>query len=1247
MKTRMLRRISFICYLCFIIFIKDGGALTCLHCQNARSHKDCERRGKIEHCHGGNDACMTLVRVDQKTGKLQVTKQCKQHSACINQVELDFCEIHHKAEKCLCCCDGDQCNKGRKSCFPERKGSTGLYKNDPRPDRSKYDPAKKGWWSHWSEYSECSKTCGDGVRRRTRTCKRKECPGEAIQTMRCRIKQCPAVCTVIGGPHYTSFDGKGFDFQGLCSYVLVRNISHTEKPFLVELHNQASTSKGKLPMLKKVLVKFGEDLKVEVMRGKTVKVNEVKVGLPYVNSEKGIDVRYNGRFVRLSTSLDLGIDYDGDSHLVVEVSNKFIGKVEGLCGNYNTYPADDFRLSGSLEYTNSVDFGNAFQISTPEKCAFQRPPADEDPCTPGVRNKFVPYCLILLQEDGCFSKCHPEVEANRYYENCISDSCVYDDERTAVENNVGAYAKACQDRSIEICDWRAITETPLQCSPNSHYSLCSSPCPATCAMQVTSTCDKTCVEGCDCDEGFLRSGDTCVREENCGCDYQGSYYAADESFFPSCSTKCICQEGKVKCSTFSCQSGETCGRDRNGRTACVPTGHAICWAAMDPHYQTFDGRYFSYMGTCNYQMVLTHKLNSTDPRWLSVQAANKHRYSNTQVSYLDYVTVQLPGSVVEMHQSYATLNGETIQAYDSSLFKITRSGRSVYLTTQYGVGVTFHGNRVVIELPSTYMNMVHGLCGNYNENHEDDFETESGILAFDLNEFAKSYLVGDCLADDPASSSTCLESSRTRWSGSQYCGLLTNPSDVFAPCHALVNPVNHFQSCVFDLCATDGDDSVLEMAFESYAAACQERGVSLCNWREITGTVRLNCPSNSHYEGCANPCPDTCSDPFASADCPLPGYVEDCVCNIGYVRDGDYCVRKSECGQILDGKYISKTCLEPSTIKNGYFEDQNPPDPYFENDSILYKCNDGFALIGPSASVCGSDGRWSLTNSNLPQCKRACGNPPAISNGYFDNQHPSHLFVVGKQITYHCNGGFALVGFSASECGADGSWSLTGSSLPGCRAASSESCKAILDAGFTTNGVYTIRPFNEDIQVYCDQETDGGGWMIFQRRLDGSVDFKTSWVSYVNGFGTTDGEHWLGLEILHRITTSSAQDLRVDLEDFNGNKRYAKYSTFRVGSSADNYRLSVRDYSGNAGDGMSAHTGISFSSVDRDNDKAGNFDCSGSYNGGWWYDACYVGGSNLNGVYIRGSHSNDGGVDWMPWLRTYSLKTSEMKIRPK
>ena len=41
--------------------------------------------------------------------------------------------------------------------------------------------------------------------------------------------------------------------------------------------------------------------------------------------------------------------------------------------------------------------------------------------------------------------------------------------------------------------------------------------------------------------------------------------------------------------------------------------------------------------------------------------------------------------------------------------------------------------------------------------------------------------------------------------------------------------------------------------------------------------------------------------------CPLPGYVEDCVCNIGYVRDGDYCVRKSECGQIVDGKYISKS----------------------------------------------------------------------------------------------------------------------------------------------------------------------------------------------------------------------------------------------------------------------------------------------------------------------------------------------------
>ena len=101
--------------------------------------------------------------------------------------------------------------------------------------------------------------------------------------------------------------------------------------------------------------------------------------------------------------------------------------------------------------------------------------------------------------------------------------------------------------------------------------------------------------------------------------------------------------------------------------------------------------------------------------------------------------------------------------------------------------------------------------------------------------------------------------------------------------------------------------------------------------------------------------------------------------------------------------------------------------------------------------------------------------------------------------------------------------------------------------------------------------TDGGGWTVVQRRLDGSVDFYLGWESYKNGFGNLNGEFWLGNDNLHRFTTTYDVMLRVDLEDFHGEITYAEYTTFKVADEADKYRLLIGGYSGSAGDSMTYH----------------------------------------------------------------------------
>ena len=196
------------------------------------------------------------------------------------------------------------------------------------------------------------------------------------------------------------------------------------------------------------------------------------------------------------------------------------------------------------------------------------------------------------------------------------------------------------------------------------------------------------------------------------------------------------------------------------------------------------------------------------------------------------------------------------------------------------------------------------------------------------------------------------------------------------------------------------------------------------------------------------------------------------------------------------------------------------------------------------------------------------------------------------------------------------------------------------------SGVYVIKPDSLlPFLVYCDMETDGGGWTVFQRRMDGSVDFYRDWADYEYGFGDQHGEHWLGLRNIHRLTASAKQELRIDLQATEDEKASAKYGRFSVSGANDKYRLHVSGYSGNTGDSMAWHSGMQFTTFDQDNDKHKNTNCASTHRGAWWYARCHD--SNLNGHYHNGYHdSYADGVNWVHWKGyNFSLKATEMKMR--
>ncbi|XP_030565652.1 angiopoietin-related protein 7-like isoform X2 [Drosophila novamexicana] len=202
-------------------------------------------------------------------------------------------------------------------------------------------------------------------------------------------------------------------------------------------------------------------------------------------------------------------------------------------------------------------------------------------------------------------------------------------------------------------------------------------------------------------------------------------------------------------------------------------------------------------------------------------------------------------------------------------------------------------------------------------------------------------------------------------------------------------------------------------------------------------------------------------------------------------------------------------------------------------------------------------------------------------------------------------------------------------------------CTDIADAP----GIRKIKPDHQDpFNILCDSATAGPGWMVIQQRINGKENFFRKWVTYRQGFGAFDGDFFLGLEKIHRLTSARPHELYIHMEQFDGIIKYYRYEQFAIAGEVDQYKLiTLGKAEGNATDDYLAHhRNMKFTTYDRDNDAWNDGNCASNHRGAWWYSYCAA--SNLNGKYYNYKKQ---GADAIFWDTYESLKKVKMLIRAK
>nr|XP_057933710.1 alpha-tectorin [Doryrhamphus excisus] len=730
-----------------------------------------------------------------------------------------------------------------------------------------------------------------------------------------------STCVVFGDPHYHTFDGLLYHFQGTCTYLLARPC--WEVPglpfFSVEAKNE-DRGVADVSWLRDVTVEVYSH-RVTLPKGNlgTVQVDGLVKTLPVQLQLGAIRVYQSGMAVALETDFGLLITYDGQHYASISLPSSYFNNTCGLCGNYNDDPADDPVLPDGTLAESVAELGGGWRAQDADWRCTDGCVDNCTVCDPLTEAFYfsADYCGLINKTDGPFRDCRTVVDPTAFVFSCVYDMCSNKDNITTLCQAVQAYALACQALGVTIRPWRSHTFCTLTCPPFSHYEVCTNACPASCS-DVTAPlyCAHPCTEGCQCDPGYVLSGNHCVQRDDCGCEHNSLYYPLNDTFWSGaeCSLRCTCgTAGEVSCFNDSCKEGEVCGAEV-GKLGCYPRREGVCSMAQNAVTSSFDGAFLLFPDDSSYYLLrlcgaapangsmvevkIGRRLVNKGPAWkrpVVVSVASLE----VQVGGMDLEAVKVNGELTTLPYVHPL---ETLAVYRApgNATVVESRGRLRVLYTEQGF--------INISLSTIFYNITCGLCGVFNSDANDDFRLPNGRLAESAEQFVEGWR--SSIADDITCNGDCDELYRTctdlrLYQSSWMCGNINDPGNSsFLACHAAVNPSPFFRNCLYNMCVKDGNRSALCSSLQAYATACQDAQVLVASWRTATNCP-LPCPDNSHFDECTSACPLTCSGLDEPEEpCRLPCR-EGCRCEDGFALRDAQCVPRSECGCVSHGHQLA------------------------------------------------------------------------------------------------------------------------------------------------------------------------------------------------------------------------------------------------------------------------------------------------------------------------------------------------------